>query len=164
MAESGNINFQNERQKSWVTILLLLSCITTTLLLWKVEPVTPLRLTSQSQIDSLITLTFDDLQLPSEHISTRTIQVDSVFSRGVYTIRVAPEFSKTTLHYFLQQEMWPYDVQTIAGVEFPGRDMTIHLLVNNTVQRSLFVKSDPDIEYVYQNFYSPPDQVSDEMD
>lgn len=125
---------------------------------------TPLKLTSQAQIDSLITLAFDDLNLPPAHITRRTIEVDSVFSRTVYRVRVAPNFSKTTLHYYIQREVWPYDVETIAGVEFPEQDMSIHLLVNDTVLRTLYVESDPDIDYIHQEFYTPPDQGTDEMD
>lgn len=164
MAAGTDIESQQERKKSWVTILLFMSCIATLLLLWKIEPVIPQRLTSQSQIDSLITLTFYDLELPPTTIRKQHIEVDSVFTRIIYNVKVAPEFSKTTLHYFLQKNLWPYKVRTVAGVEFPERDMTIHLLMNDTIQRTLVVETDPEIEYIPQNFYTPPDQITDEVD
>lgn len=158
MAQGTDIYHQNERKKSWVTILLFLSCVTTVLLLWKVEPVTPQKLTSQAQLDSLITFTFAELELPPSQIRQRYVQIDSVFSRTIYTVKVAPEFSKTTLHYYLQQQVWPYQVQIVARLQFPEQDMTIHFLLNDTIQRTIYVESDPGIEYIQRTFFTPPDQ------
>lgn len=161
MGKGTKIDFQNERQKSWITILLLFSCIAATMLLWKSEPPEPVKLETTAQIDSLISITLADFQFPAAHVRQKTIPVDSVFSRKVYTLRVAPEFSKTTFHYYLQQTVWPYNIKTLAFVEFPEENMTIHLMLNNTVHRSFQVISDPEIPFIHQTNFTPPDNEMD---
>lgn len=154
----------NERQKSWISSLLLLSCIAAGILLWKTDPVIPQKVSTQSQLDSLITLAVEDMGVPGEQIRNRTVDVDSVFSRRVYTLRVAPAFSKTTFHYELKRELEPFGVETVATVQFPEKNMSIHLLVNNTVHRSVHLLTDPDITYIHKELFTPPDQIENEVD
>lgn len=134
-----------ELRRKLIVTLLAVSCVAAGTLLWKSEPVQPKVLKSPVQIDSLITLALDDLQVLPSQVRERTIPVDSLFQRKVYHLRVAPNFSKTTLHYTIQQELWPYGVKTLARIEFPERDMHIHLLYNNKIHRSLILRDDPDL-------------------
>lgn len=153
-----------ELQRKLITGLLALSCVVAALLLWKSEPVQPKVLKHPAQIDSLITLSFDDLQILPSQVRERTIDVDSLFSRKVYNLRVAPNFSKTTLHYTLQQKVWPYGIKTLASVEFPERDMHIHLLYRNKVHRSLILRDDPDLVLQKHQPVILPGQDSHEVD
>lgn len=155
---------QTEKQRLLIVVLLLLSCITAIVLLWKVEPVTSQRLQSPAQIDSLITLTFDKFEIPRSQVRTQTIEVDSVFSRKVYNIRVAPNFSKTTLHYTLHETLWPFGIETAARVEFPERDMHIYMLVNNNIHRTMVIKEDRELQLQRSQPIILPGQNSHEVD
>lgn len=154
----------SEQQKGWIVLLLMFSCITTVVLLWRTQPVIPQKISSPSRLDSLITLTIEDMGIPPNQVRNHIIDVDSVFSRRVYTLRVAPAFSKTTFHYELKKELQPFGVETVATVQFPEKNMTIHLLVNHTIYRSVHLLTDPDITYIHKELFTPPDQIENEVD
>lgn len=135
----------SEKQRSILVALLMCSCIAAVLLLWRAEPVVPKKLQSPAQIDSLITLTLRNLDVNDRQVRVRTVEVDTVFSRQNYVVSVAPNFSKTTLHYTLHDHLWDYGVRTVANVSFPERDMKIYLLYNNTVHRTMDIRSDRDL-------------------
>jgi hypothetical protein len=155
---------QSETQRRWIVILLAVSCLFAILLLWNTEPVVQKKLTTSSQLDSLITVTFEDMELRSNQIRRRTIEVDSLFNRSVYNLRVAPNFSKTTLHYTLQETLWPYGVRTVAKIEFPRRDMHIHMIVNNNIRRSIIIKEDSELWLQQDQPIILPGQNSHEVD
>jgi hypothetical protein len=155
---------KSETQRQVIVVLLGLSCITAVLLLWKVDPVVPKKLTSPAQLDSLITVSFDRLELRNNQVRKRTIQVDSLFSRAVYNVEVAPNFSKTTLHYTLNDELFPYGVRSIARVEFPARHVYIHLLVNDNIHRSVIIRENSDLRLQQDQPVVLPGQDSHEVD
>lgn len=105
------------------------------------DPVPKKNLTSSSQLDSLITLTFNNVRISENQIRIRTVEIDSTFYRNIYTVSVPREFSKTTFHYSLNEQLWPYNVETLARIEFPERDMRIHLIVNDEVRRSVYLNT-----------------------
>lgn len=164
VSDGSKIDFQSEQQKQYIVILLLLSSVLAALLLWNSEPVDPVKLTSPVQLDSMIVRTLNEFNIPETQIRTESVQIDSIFSRNIYTVFVSPLFSKTTLHFELKQHVWPYDVRTIASVEFPERHMNLHLLYENTIYRSLQIRTDPDIQVIHQELFTPPDKISDELD
>lgn len=129
-------------KRVWVVWLMLFSCIAASFLLHKMETPQRNQLTSTAQLDSLITLTLNEYNIPQNRIRSRTVEIDSVFSRNLYTVRVTPDFSKTSFHYSLNQNVKPYRVQTIGHVQFPEQNLRIHLLVNDKVHRSVFLNSD----------------------
>jgi hypothetical protein len=129
-------------KRVWVVWLLFFSCIAAAVLLLKMETPPRTQLTSTAQLDSLITLTLDEHNIPQNRIRSRTVEIDSVFSRNLYTVRVPPDFSKTSFHYSLHHNLQPYRVQTIGHVQFPEQNLRIHLLVNDKVHRSVFLNSD----------------------
>lgn len=94
-----------------------------------------------SEIDSLITLTLDQHQLTSNQVRISTVEIDSLFSRRIYQIEIPTTFSKTSFHYALHQTIWPYEATTVAQVQFPERNLRIHVLINDKVHRSLFIQS-----------------------
>jgi hypothetical protein len=129
-------------KRVWVVWLLFFSCIAAAVLLLKMETPPRTQLTSTAQLDSLITLTLDEHNISQNRIRSRTVEIDSVFSRNLYTVRVPPDFSKTSFHYSLHHNLQPYRVQTIGHVQFPEQNLRIHLLVNDKVHRSVFLNSD----------------------
>ncbi|TVR16682.1 MAG: hypothetical protein EA391_07050 [Balneolaceae bacterium] len=135
--------FANTNKRKWIAILLLLSCTASLVLLATAEPIEQRKvLTNASQIDSLITVTLQDFRIPNSQIRTQTVAIDSVFSRTVYTVRVPSQFSKTSFHLRLHEHVWPYSVQTSGTVQFPERNLRIHLLYNNNVLRSVHLNTD----------------------
>ncbi len=155
---------QSEFRRKLIVILLALSCFLAGYLLINTTPVSQKKLVHSSQIDSLITLTLQDFNISQDQIRKRDIQVDSVFSRSVYTVRVAPNFSKTTLHYTLKEELWPYKVNPIATVQFPERDMRLHLFVNDQIHRTLIIRDDHDLTLQRNQPEILPGQDSHEVD
>ncbi|TVQ04768.1 MAG: hypothetical protein EA359_05315 [Balneolaceae bacterium] len=131
------------RKRAVIVVLLFFSCIAAVVLLWIVEPPQHTPLSSPAQIDSLIKLTFDEFQLAQSQVRMQTVKVDSIFSRNIYSVRVPRDFSKTSFHYQLHNELLPYQAKTIGHVEFPDRNLRIHVVVNNKVHRSVFINTDP---------------------
>lgn len=130
------------RKKGFIVLLLLLSCIASIIVLSKMEPPVVAKLHSVSQLDSLISITFDHHRIHSGQVRVQTVEIDSLFTRNIYTVNVPPDFSKTSFHYSLQQNLWPYEVKTTGQVQFPEKNLRIHLLVNDNVHRSLFINTE----------------------
>lgn len=130
------------RKKEFVVLLLILSCVASTMVLAKMEPPENTRLHSVARLDSLIAFTFDQYRIPPEFVRLQTVQIDSTFSRNIYTVTVPANFSKTSFHLSLHQNLWPYRAETTARVEFPEKNLRIHVLVNGKVHRSLFINTE----------------------
>ncbi len=130
------------RKKEFIVLLLLLSCAASTIVLARMEPPDITRLHSATQLDSLITLTLDQHRISQQSIRMRQVEIDSIFSRKIYTVSVPDNFSKTTFHYDLHQNLWPYQARTSARVEFPEKNLRIHVIVNGNVHRSLIINSE----------------------
>lgn len=130
------------QKKKYLVWLLFFSCIASFVYFLKTEapPVTQLR--SADQLDSLITVTFNQHQLTPGRVRIRTVEIDSLFSRRIYTVNAPPGFSATSFHYSLNQNILPYQAKTAAQVQFPERNVRIHVLVNDKVHRSVFIQSE----------------------
>lgn len=157
-------SMHTERQQKLIVTLLAFSCLAAIYLLVKSEPVESKKLTHSAEVDSLITETFREFNIPTDQVRKRTVEIDSSFTRNIYTVRVASNFSKTTLHYYLQKELWPYKVQTAGRVHFPDKDLNVHLLYNDRVFRTLIVREDPDIALRQDQPEILPGQDSHEVD
>ncbi len=129
------------RHKKWVAVLLFLSCLASVVLLTDPAP-SPKELYSAAQVDSLIQNTFSDFQIEEHRIRSRMIKADSLFSRKVYTVKLPGYVSKTDLHIDLHQKLLPFNVQAPARISLPDNEMRIHLVYNQTVVRSLILRSD----------------------
>ena len=130
------------RKKEFIVLLLLLSCVASTIVLAKMDPPPNTRLHSAAQLDSLITLTFDQYRISQQRVRVQRVQIDSLFNRNIYTVTVPQNFSKTSFHHSLHQNLWPYKAETTAQVEFPEKNLRIHILVNDKVHRSLFINTE----------------------
>ena len=147
-----------------MTGLLFVSVLLSSLLLWKSEPGVNKQLQSAAQLDSLISATIAEAGLSDQQLRKQRVEVDSLFSRSVYRVRVAPGFSKTTLHYTLQQAVWPYSVSTVGHVEFPSRTLYLHFMVNDNILSSVIVIDDPDLHVLESQPSIIPGQASHEVD
>jgi len=128
------------KKKKFLVWLLFLSCIAAFIFFLNTETPTKKYLRSVTQLDSLITLTIEQHQLTNNHVSVRTVEIDSLFSRMIYQIETPESFSKTSFHYALHQNLWPFEAITVAQVQFPEQNLRIHILVNDQVHRSLFIE------------------------
>lgn len=130
-------------KREWISILLLLSCIASVILYWDTDYISDQTLQSTAQIDSLIIQTFTKHGVQPEQIREREITIDSTFTRKVYTVAVPSGFSKTSLHYNLHSELLPYAVRTAGKVQFPEYNVSIHVLYDHTVLRTISLQTDP---------------------
>lgn len=133
------------RKRRWITGLLFLSTLLATLLLWKSDPAARETLQSHEQLNALISSVLDESGIRDEQFQKQTVRIDSIFSRSVYRVRVAPAYSKTTLHYELQQAVWPYRVSTVGRIEFPARTLYLHFMLNENILSSVIITDDPDL-------------------
>jgi hypothetical protein len=132
-------------KKGWITLLLAVCCIAATSLHIQIEPGLEPILHSPSQLDSLIAQTTYDFRVPAEQVRVQTIQHDSLFQRKIYTLNVAPGFSKTTFHHHLSTRLTPLDVTIFGSVQFPEKDLKLNVLYNNTIYRTITIETDPDL-------------------
>lgn len=130
-------------KRGWIITLLLLSCILAAVLLWKNNPIPSQRLQHSEQLDSLIVRTMDMHGIHSDQVRQREIVIDSTFIRKIYSVDVPSGFSKTTFHYDLHTILLPYSANTVGKVEFPERDVSIQVLYNRNVLRTVTLQTDP---------------------
>lgn len=134
------------KKKQFILALLIASIALTIFLHYSINPSTGEKLTSQSQLDSLILQAAYDFSL-GPNVRTQTIEFDSLFTRKNYMISVPPGFSKTTFHMHLQRKLYPYQTEIYGQVRFPERNLDLHVMYNNTVHRSIFLRTDPDLTF-----------------
>ena len=85
-------------KKVVLVLLLTLACLSTAYLLISTPTTTPMRITSQEQLDELIQQGLQEQGVSKNHYRVYTAVQDSLFTRNVYQIDTPPGFSKTTLH------------------------------------------------------------------
>lgn len=117
--------------------MLLFAILISAFLIAETEPVHVKPLRSVAQIDSLITETFIEFGISPVRVRQQTVEIDSLFSRVIYTTRVPDSFSKTTFHLQLNNNLKPYRIETNGKVTFPEQDLRVHLLTNNKVVRTV---------------------------
>ncbi|PWN06273.1 hypothetical protein [Rhodohalobacter mucosus] len=165
MTDDSSYNLKKSIQKRrWITGLLFASTLLSALLLWKSEPVVQKRLQSASQLDSLLSSALEETGLSSSQLQKHTVRVDSLFSRSVYRVYVAPGYSKTSLHYSLQQAVWPYGVSTVGLVEFPARTLNLHFMLNDNILSSVIIIDDPELRVRQSQTSTSSGQASHEVD
>ena len=121
-------------------VLVVCTLIAGALLWWVPAPKQPVPVT-KDQIDQQIRETLKVFDIPEVLTRTTSLRVDSTFTRTVWIIDLPPSVSKTTLHYSLDQSFRPYGFQTPATIEFPERNMRVHLLWEETVVQTLYLRT-----------------------
>ena len=124
-------------KKVITTILLLLSCLSSVLILSFTPPYKDHTLELNGGLDSLIVREFQMNQIPENRYRRYDIDVDSVFSRTVYRVQVPPSFSKTMFHYNLHNQLLSYELSVPAKVILPGNDMNIYILERGTTRSTI---------------------------
>lgn len=130
------------KQKKWIVTLLAASCLAALFHLIGNSENSFKNLANAAQADSLITEVLDHFDITNTQIRKRTVSIDSLFSRIIYTVKLPPEISKTEIHYQLQKKIIPYKMDSPAKIIMPEKDMHIHLLYAGTVIRTVQLRTD----------------------
>jgi len=120
-------------KKQIVTGLLFLACIIAGWLLLSAPSVQYKNLKKISQVDSLLKTTLARYHISWQQVSTRSVQVDSTFSRAIHTINVPAHFPQTEFHLALKHTLSPYDISVPAHVNFPAKNLDIQIYFDNTI-------------------------------
>ena len=132
-------------KKIILVTLLIFACVSSAYLLISIPSTTPMRITSQEQLDEVIQQGLHEQGIANEHFRVYTAIQDSLFTRKVYQIDTPPSLSKTTLHYELHKLLHEYGVQLPGKVQFPEQDLHLYVKVNGTIFRTLRVRTNPDL-------------------
>lgn len=128
--------------KKIITSLLLIACILSGLVFSFTPAYIPSKISTETELDSLIKLSFEDASLLSDQIRTNSIKTDSSFSRKVFRIKVPPTFSKTSFHLELHKKFYSLGITTPARVVFPEENMNIYMVNDGTIFRTIQLITD----------------------
>lgn len=130
------------KQKKWIVALLSASCAAALFLLFGNSEMPSKKLRTAAQADSLITEALGHFDITNSQIKKRTVSVDSLFSRTIYSVELPPGISKTEIHYHLHKKFLPYKIESPAKIIIPEKDMHIHLLYAGTVIKTVQLSTD----------------------
>jgi hypothetical protein len=128
--------------KKIIAALLLVACILSGIILAYTPSFVSNKITTDSELDSIIQLSFDEARVLRNQIRVYNVEHDSSFSRKVYRVRVPSSFSKTSFHLDLHQRLYPFGITTPSKVVFPERDMNIYIALEGTIFRTIRLITD----------------------
>lgn len=132
--------------KKLVTVLLVLSCIVSGIILAASPDYKSYRIENTRELDSLLSVHLQDAQIKAEQIRVSGIKIDTIFTRKAYRIEVPSRFSKTLFHVDLHKDLFKYDIQAPAKVHFPSHDMDIYIYDQGTVLRTIRLTTNPELD------------------
>jgi hypothetical protein len=135
--------------KKIVTILLVLSCVISGIILAASPSYKIYAIESNRQLDSLINLHLQNARILPQQMQVSHIIIDSTFARKEYRVEVPSRFSKTLFHAALDKDLYRYNISAPAKVHFPSRDMDIYIYNKGTVLRTIRLTTDPDLDSLY---------------
>lgn len=129
-------------KNSSVKLLILLGlCVLVTGLLVAFMPVkTTKSFRDWEEMDNFLLRQVHDFGYRSDRVRTRTVHVNETFSRKVITVDIPSGFPQTVFHKQLADSLRSYGVTTYAVVHLPDPNLEIHVIVNNTVVRSIYLR------------------------
>jgi hypothetical protein len=127
---------------SSVKLLILLGlCVLVTGLLVAFMPIKPLHpFRDWEEMDNFLLRQVHDFGYKSDRVQSRTIQVNESFSRKVITVDIPSGFPQTVFHKQLADSLRNYGISTYAVVHLPDPNLEIHVIVSNTVVRSIYLR------------------------
>lgn len=135
-----------KKGKRIITILLVLSCIVSGIILAASPSYQNYSIQNTGQLDSLLNAQIQNSRINPSQVQVSNIRVDTIFTRKEFRIRVPSGFSKTLFHIDLHRSLSPYEIETPAKINFPSRDMDIYVYNEGTVLRTLRLTTDPEID------------------
>ena len=125
------MNRKIERSKILLIVLLFCACILTVFLLITLPA--PQSSSNLILLNEKIDEAIEHAGIQTDKLNKSIIIVDSTFSRSTYQIPVPHNFSKTTFHINLHQQLIEYGITCPAKFRFPENNMDIFVTYNNTV-------------------------------
>ena len=122
--------------------LLLIACLLSSILVLTVPISSTNSFTELANLHNIIDIAIDQAGLPVTEFYKSTLKIDSTFSRSVYLIQVPSSFSKTSFHHALNHQLQIYNIECLAKVFFPEKNMHIHLMYNGTIFRTIRLITD----------------------
>lgn len=132
--------------KKVVTLLLVLSCIISGIILAASPPFKNYSLQNTQQLDSLLNIHIQNAQIIPSQVQVTNINIDTVFTRKEFRIEIPSQFSKTLFHIDLHNDLNKYGIEVPAKVRFPSRDMDIYLYNKETVLRKIRLTTNPELD------------------
>ncbi len=132
------------KKKILIGLLLLLCTVSGVLLIFLETPVNN-RITKTAELDELIFSELEQFNIIREQVRTRVIEIDSSFSRKSYAVILHPSYSKTQIHHKIHTRLYEYQIDTPARVNRPEDEMTIFVMANGTVFRTIDLITDYDL-------------------
>jgi len=129
-------------KNSSVKLLIILGlCVAVTALLVSFMPMkTQNSFHDWEELDNFLLRQVHDFGYKSNRVQLRTIQVNSTFARKVITVDIPPGFPQTLFHKQLADSLRYYGASTYAVVHLPDPNLEIHVIINDTVVRSIFLR------------------------
>lgn len=125
----------NGFKKKLIAYLLAAACLVSGLFLSIEETDTLSK--STAKVDSLLLSELHAFNIPPGKIRQNRIDVTENFYRKNYTVNLPAGVSKTWVHSEISRKLYDHDMTTWATVDFPERDMNIHVLSDHTIIRTI---------------------------
>lgn len=122
--------------------MLACSCLTGIVLLASHNTGSKTYKASVAELDSLIQDELDIFNIRSRQITQRTVEVDSLFSRKIVNVDLPLGLSRTFFHTELAQRVNKAGWKSRGRVEFPERDITMEIISENTLVRTIHLRRD----------------------
>ena len=132
--------------KKVVTVLLLLSCVVSGIILAASPEFKNYRLENTRELDSLLNMHIQNARINADQIRVSSIRVDTLFIRKEYRIEVPSRFSKTLFHVDLHKDLYKYKLEAPAKIDFPSHDMDIYVYNRGTVLRTIRLTTNPELD------------------
>lgn len=128
--------------------MLALSCVISGIILAAAPRHEEVYIKNTRQLDSLINDQIFQTEIRSPQIRVFQVPVDSSLYRKVYRIKVPSRFSKTMFHIDLNSALQKYGLETPAKLHFPEGDMDIYVYYDDSIQRTIRLITDTDLDTV----------------
>lgn len=117
--------------------ILLLCVIVTGVLHFTIAPKSEKSFSDWAELDDFLLRQVQNFGYPAERVRIRTIPVNENFSRMQITVDIPRRYPQTTFHKQLSDSLKFYDARTFGVVQFPENTITIHVMISETVVRSI---------------------------
>jgi hypothetical protein len=128
--------------KPLLLAILSAAVLLTAYLLWTVPAVPSLTLSSIDDSESIILSILNRHAITEGEVKTRVIEFDNGSKRVIHTVGVPPAWPKTRFHLDLNDTLRKVGLDTYGVVEFPDRQLRVHVLYRGKVVRTVALNTD----------------------
>lgn len=118
-------------------ILLFLCNLAAIVLLLTTEMDETKSLSDWNELDQLLLTTIQDFRQPPHRVQIRTIDAHENLDRKVITVDISEDYPQTEFHRTVLRQLQSYRGETYALVTFPDQMLTIYVMFEDTVVRTI---------------------------